>query len=178
MRRLIVMGLAGVMLLAPAVGCKRKRRTPAEAAQQTPSEPATMLGTADPRAALQLIKGFHEVENGGWRWSAKDFSAALKPPASAPTKGAALLLKFTVMDVSLAKLGPMSLSAKVGPTQCPVQRYEKAGEYEYKCDIPAANFLGPGLVAVNFSLDKALPATETDQRELGLVVAMIGFEAK
>jgi hypothetical protein len=33
-------------------------------------------------------------------------------------------------------------------------------------------------VNADFSLDKVLPATETDQRTLGLVVAMVGFEAK
>jgi hypothetical protein len=164
--------------LAPATGCKKKRTAPSEAGQQSPSEPATMLGTADPRAALQLTKGFHEVENGGWRWSAKEFSAALKPPSSGAKKGATLLLKFSIVDVSIAKLGAMSLSARVGATQCPAKRYDKAGEYEYKCDIPASALSGAGLVPVDFSLDKALPATETDQRELGLVVAMVGFEAK
>ena len=178
MRRLILMGLAGVILLAPVTSCKRKRAAPTEASQQASSEPATMLASSDPRAALQLIKGFHEVENGGWRWSAKEFSAALKPPASAAQKGATLLLKFSVIEASLAKLGPITLSAKVGTTQCPAQTYSKANEYEYKCDVPAAAFAGPGLVTADFALDKAIPASDTDQRELGLVVAMVGFEAK
>ena len=178
MRRLIGIGLAAAMLLAPASGCKKKRQPSAAGGQQASTEPATMLGVADPRAALQLTKGFHEVENGGWRWSAREFSAALKAPASGTQKGATLLLKFSVMEPSITRLGPLTLSAKVGSTQCPAQHYDKAGEYEYKCDIPPAMLAGAGLVAVDFTLDKALPATETDARELGLVVAMVGFEAK
>jgi hypothetical protein len=178
MRRLIVLGFAGLLLLTPAMtGCKRKRRTPAEAAKEVPSEPATMLGTTDPRAALQLTKGFYEVENGGWRWSSKDFSAALRPPANAAQKGATLVLKFTVVDATIAKLGPVSLTAKAGDTQCPTQTYDKSGPYEYHCDVPPSSLSG-ALVTVDFSLDKVLPATPTDQRTLGLVVAMVGFEAK
>jgi hypothetical protein len=140
-----------------------------------------MLGAADPRAAFQLTKGFHEVENGGWRWSAKDFSAALKPPLGAAQKGAGLVLKFSVVDASLAKLGPMTLTAHVGATACPAQQYAKAGAFEYRCDIPASTIAAvPAgtLVPVDFSLDKAIAPTDTDARELGLVVAMVGFEAK
>jgi len=178
MRRLIVVGLGvAVLLLLPVTGCKRKRQTPATAAKETPSEPATMLGTADPRSALQLTKGFHEIENGGWRWSAKEFSASLKPPSTGPQKGATLVLKFSIVEASIAKLGPMSLSAKAGSTACATQRYDKPGTFEYKCDVPSAD-LGGGLVPVDFTLDKVLPATPTDGRELGLVVAMVGFEAK
>lgn len=177
MRRLMVMGLSVALLLSPMGGCKRKKRAQAEAAKETPSEPATMLGTADPRSTLQLTKGFYEVENGGWRWSSKEFSASLKPPPTAAQKGATLVLKFSIVDASIAKLGPLTLTAKVGATACPAQRYEKPGTYELKCDIPASSFSGT-LVQVDFALDKVLPETESDQRQLGLVVAMVGFEAK
>ena len=177
MRRLMVIGLGVALLLSPMGGCKRKRRAPVESSKEAPTEPATMLGAADPRSTLQLTKGFYEIENGGWRWSSKEFSAALKPPSTGPQKGATLVLRFSVVDASIAKLGPMSLRATVGSTACPTQRYEKAGTYEFKCDVPAAS-LSSALVPVDFSLDKALPATQSDQRELGLVVAMVGFEAK
>lgn len=177
MRRLMVLGVALVLLLLPATGCKRKRKAPVEAAKEAPSEPATMLGMADPRSALQLTKGFHEIENGGWRWSQKEFSASLKPPSSGPQKGATLVLKFSIVDQTIATLGPISLAAKVGATTCPVQRYEKPGTFEFKCEVPAAS-LGGGLVPVDFTLDKVLPSTQSDARELGLVVAMVGFEAK
>ena len=177
MRRLMVIGLGVALLLSPLGGCKRRRRAPTEAAKESPTELATMLGMGDPRSAIQLTKGFHEIENGGWRWSEKEFSASLKAPSSGSQKGATLVLKFSIVDASIAKLGPMSLTAKVGSTTCPAQRYDKAGTYEFKCDVPAAS-LGGGLVAVDFALDKALPVTAVDARELGLVVAMVGFEAK
>ena len=73
------MSVAAALVLSPLSSCKRKRKAPTESASATaPTELATMLGTADPRAALQLTKGFYEVENGGWRWSTKEFSAALE----------------------------------------------------------------------------------------------------
>ena len=179
MRRLIVLSLGTVLLLGPATGCKRKRKPVSEtASKEAPTEPATMLGTADPRSALQLTKGFYEIENGGWRWSSKEFSASLKGPSTGAEKGATLVLKFSVVEDSIAKLGPLTLSAKVAEKACPTRKFDKAGSYEYKCDIPAAAFESGRLVPVDFALDKVLPMTDNDQRELGLVVMMVGFEAK
>ena len=148
-----------------------------EASKDAPAEPATMLGMADSRSTVQLIKGFYEIENGGWRWSTKEFSAALKPPSTAFAKGATLVLRFSVMDASIAKLGPLTLTAKVGSTACPAQKYDKAGTYEFKCAIPGTELSNP-IATADFALDKVLPMTAGDQRELGLVVAMVGFEAK
>ena len=172
------MGMGAALLLAPESGCKRRKKAPTEAAKEQPLETATMLGAADPRAALQLTKGFYEIENGGWRWSTKEFQAVLRPPVTASEKGAVLLLQFSVVEMSINKLGPMTLKAKVGSTECATQRYDKAGKYEYKCDIPASEFVGVKMTAADFALDKVLPMTDSDQRELGLVVSMVGFEAK
>lgn len=177
MRRLIVMALGAALVLTPMSGCKRRRKAPVESAKETPTEPATMLGTADPRSSLQLTKGFYEIEN-GWRWTGKEFSASLRPPSTAPTKGAVLLLQFSLIEPSIDKLGPMTLTAKVGSTACPAHRYTKAGKYEFKCEVPASEFAESKLALADFALDKVLPMTETDQRELGVVVAMVGFEAK
>ena len=178
MRRLIVVAMGVSLVFAPMSGCKKKRKAPTvDASKESPAEPATMLGTADPRATVQLTKGFYEVENGGWRWSSKEFSAALKPPSTAADKGATLVLRFSVVDASIAKLGALSLTAKVGATACPAQKYEKAGTFEFKCAIPGADLKSP-MAAADFALDKVLPRTDDDQRELGLVVMMIGFEAK
>lgn len=138
-----------------------------------------MLATSDPRAAIQLTKGFYDLENGGWRWSAKDFSASLKPPAGAAQKGASLVLKFSLIDAVTEKLGPITLSAKAGGAGLPAKTYPKAGAYEYRADVPPSAFAqGQTMTTVEFSLDKALAPTPSDNRELGLVVSIVGFEAK
>src|SRR5450759_3654784 len=100
MRRLILalipLALIPALLLAPA-GCKRKRRQQTQAGADEPVMGlATVLNTADPRIAPQLVRGFHPVEGNAWRWTAGQFTVLLKPPAGAEIKGATLVFKFTI----------------------------------------------------------------------------------
>ena len=104
----------------------------------------------------------------------EEFSAALKPPA--PTlrrkgRGPRITSQIHRRRCIDRQLGPLSASRrKSAGTDCPAQRYDKAGQYEYHCDVPASSLVGT-LVNTDFALDKVLPATETDQRRSGLVVA-------
>lgn len=164
------------ILLAPTA-CKPKRKRP-------PLEPitqagmiASMINAADPRASLQLTKGFYDIESGAWRWTARNFSATLHPPKDAAQKGARLVLKFAISDVVLEKLKKMRLSATVSGLELPPEDYTKPGEYTFTRDVPPAA-LKSDAVPVDFTLDKALPPSASDQRELGVIVSAIGFEAK
>ena len=57
-----------------------------------------------------------------------------------------------------------------------VEKYVKAGEFDYVRDVPAAAFRG-GVAIVDFALDKTLPPAGVEPRELGVVANTIGFEA-
>src|SRR3954454_7451185 len=109
MRRLIVtllpLLLISTLVLSPA-GCKRRKKQPAQQ-QEEPAGMATMVHAADPRSAPQLLRGFHGVEEGAWRWTQKSFAVTLRPPQGAALHGANLILKFAVPDVVLKKVGPM-----------------------------------------------------------------------
>src|SRR5947209_9176076 len=103
MRRLI---LAVIFLVVPALiltigGCKRKKR-PQAGSEEPVTGLATVLNTADPRVAPQLIRGFHTVEGNAWRWTAGEFAVMLKPPAGADQKGATLDRKSTRLNSSHA----------------------------------------------------------------------------
>lgn len=162
------------LLIAPA-GCKRRKKA-AKPADDEPAGLATMVHTADPRSAIQLLRGFYGVEN-GWRWTAKSFAVSLKPPAKSAATGATLLFKFTLPDVILSKTGPLTLSAHIGDLQLEPEKYSAPGDYTFSRDIPASAMKGEALT-VEFMLDKALPPSAQDERELTLIASMIGFEAK
>ena len=57
------------------------------------------------------------------------------------------------------------------------QSYNQPGEYTYTRDVPAAA-LATEVVPVDFQLDKSLPPSPSDQRELGVIVSAVGFEAR
>ncbi len=113
MRRLIPAVL--LLLVVTIGGCKRKRH------RQSVEEPgpATVLNTADPRVAGQLLRGFYSVEANAWRWTKGDFAAALKPPAGAAQKGATLIFRFVIPPTSIEQLKSVKLSASVNGTPLP-----------------------------------------------------------
>lgn len=137
---------------------------------------ATMLHVLDQRAGKQLLQGFYPADGPG-RWTGRTFSATLKPPPAAARKGAVLLLRFGIPGTSIAALHSIRLSAIVNGVELAPESYDKAGEFDYVRDVPAAAFRG-GNAMVNFALDKALPPGTLDARELGVVAKTIGFEAK
>ena len=175
MRRLILGIVLLVAVFAPA-GCKRKRRPQANVDEAVMGL-ATVLNTADPRAAPQLVRGFHPVEGNAWRWTAGQFAALLKPPAGAETKGATLVFRFAIPDVVIQQLRPLTLAVSVGGSALSPETYTTSGQQTYSRDVPAAALKGDS-VLVEFSLDKHLPPQGLDQRELGVIASMIGFEAK
>lgn len=179
MRRLIFRTLCVALLAAVAfspAGCKRKRRAKIQVDEQNTGL-ATMVNVADPRTSVQLLRGFHEVENNAWRWTTHDFLVSLKPPAGAAQKGAVLALSFTVPPVLVEREKSVTVSAVVNGYATAPQTYDKVGEYVYRRDIPASVLGGEAAVA-EFKVDKAMPPSAQDQRELALVVSKVGFEAK
>jgi hypothetical protein len=177
MRRLILV----LFLLIPALifttaGCKRKKRNQA-ASDEPITGLATVLNTADPRVAPQLLHGFHTIEGNAWRWTAGDFAAVLKPPAGADQKGATLVFRFAIPDTSMRQLQSLTLSTSVNGTPLPPETYTSAGEHAYSRDVPP-EALKKDTATVEFTLDKYLHPSGAERRDLGVVASMIGFQAK
>ena len=174
---LVPLTLALALLLSPA-GCVRKpTKAKSEATIEDARSLLTMIQVADPKASAQLVKGFYNVEGNSWRWTMGKFSVVLSPPPNASKNGAKLALRLSVPEPVIKKLGPMKLSASVDGVALPDETYTKPGQYVYTRDVPA-QALGKGVVAVDFALDKCLPPSEADRRELGIVVTVVGFEPR
>jgi hypothetical protein len=163
-------------LALASVGCKGHKRATVQTVEESPAL-ASVVATADPHAATQLVSGFYGVEQNSWRWTAGRFSVLLRPPRTAAAKGALLQFKFTIPEVSISKLKAVSLSAYVSGTALAPESYTQAGEFIYSRDVPA-NLLAGDVVRVDFSLDKTIPPGPSDRRELGVVATMVGLQAK
>lgn len=173
MRRLI----AGVALAAAlAGGCKKPKRVAVSAGEEQQGL-ASVVHVGDPRTAVQLVRGFHEVEQGQWRWTKGRFSVTLRPPANAATNGANLVFKFSLPDAVLDKTKKMTLSANVSGVSVQDQIYDKGGDYTYKKEVPASALKGDA-VAVDFAVDNYLKAGEVETRELAFIASSIALEAK
>jgi hypothetical protein len=172
--------LIGTLLVASIAGsisCKQPERVRATAVDQDDGELRSIVHLADPKATVQLTGGFHEVEGNSWRWTKGRFSATLRPPADGAKKGAYLIAKLSVADSTIKHLGSVRLSATVNGTPIDGESYSKTGDYVYRKDVPASA-LQPEAVAVEFALDKFLASGQVEGRELGIIVSVIGLEAR
>lgn len=171
--------LTAVVLMSGAAGCNRNRSNADATIEEAPAQQMeqTMVQASDPKASAQLIKGFHAVEQGRYRWTMGHFSVTLRPPLHASERGAKLILNLGVPEPVLQKLKSIKLSASVDGVALPEETYTKPGAYVYSRDVPA-QALAKRVVTVSFALDKCLPPSDADRRELGVVVTAVGFEAK
>ena len=164
-----------VTLAFAPLGCKRKKSV-----VQSAGEPPTMASTVhmgDPQTATQLIGGFYGIEQSAWRWTARRFSVVLRPPFGAGQKGGTLQVRLTVPPVVVEKLKTISLSATIGVATLPPETYTQAGDYTYTRDVAPALLAGES-VRVDFQLDKSMPPSGADLRDLGVVVLSAGLEPK
>lgn len=175
MRRLVA-AAALLALLAIAPACRTKKKAKAKVAEDD-GQPVSVLSVTDPRASLQLTRGFWGVENDSWRWTMKNFAVTLRAPMGAAQKGAKLQLRFTVPEVMYNRVGDMTLDAHVNGLDLGPEKYMKAGDANYERDIPATALSGE-MISVEFSVDKGLAPTDQDPRELAVIVSVIGLLPK
>jgi len=168
--------IALLTLLALASGCKNKDKVRVMTEEEAPRL-ATMLTMSDPRAPTQLLLGFYSLETGGWRWTAGKFSVILRPPRDAAQMGAVVKLKFTLPQAVLDRVKSTTLTAAIGAISLAPETYDKAGDYEYVREVPAAALTSES-VKVDFSLSKFLAAGTVEGRELGVIATAVGFEHK
>ena len=166
----------GITLVLATTGCKNKK-VKVQATEEEAPRMASAVGMGDPKAETQLISGFYGVEAGAWRWTGKQFTLVLRPPAGSAQNGGKLQLKLTVPPVVIEKLKNVALSATANGSALAPESYTQPGEYVYTRDVPAAALTGES-VKIDFQLDKAIPPSGGDLRELGLIVLNASLESK
>lgn len=141
--------------------------------------PASELKVADLKARRQLISGFYEVDN-TWRWCAPVFSVALNPPDSygeRPPVPAKLSVDLYFPQLEIDELGPITLTAFTDGRVLGRTTYEKGGTHLFTATVPA-EVLRTNMLPVVFSLDKFIPASKADPRNLGAVVNSISLKSE
>jgi hypothetical protein len=157
--------------------CNRERKIPVGVTEEDSPSLASVVHMGDPKLEKQLLKGFYNIESGAWRWSAGNFAVALRAPRNAAARGAVLHLKFAFPEAVQGKIGKFTLTGSVNGTALAPETYAAAGEYDYARDVEAKAFSGEAANVV-FSMDNYLKAGVVEERELGLIVTSVGFEAK
>lgn len=160
-----------------AAACRRAEPDLSGYTEEEPPHLLSTISTADPHAAPQLLSGWYQVEQNAWRWTARNFAAVLRPPPASATLGATLELRFAVPDVVITRLKSVTMSASIGDLRFAPQIYRQPGRQVYLREVPP-NVLSGDSVRVDFSLSKAVPPSQGDRRELGVIVHSLSLETK
>ena len=171
MRRLIL----PLLLLTLISGCKRKEEAPAPAA--APAKLSSEVAAANPDSAVQLLRGFYPVEGNSWRWTMGQFAFALRPPEGSAAKGGILKIQFGVSEAVLSKMGPVAITVTAAGQSLGAETFAKPGDAVYQKEVPAALLTGESLT-FEVKVEKPLPPTGADQRELAIVFNAAALTAK
>jgi tRNA (mo5U34)-methyltransferase len=112
--------------------------------------------------SVQLLHGWHALEQSSFRWTERRFSVEVRHPPSA----AFTVLRF---DFRLPGPGPVTLSAAINGTAVPPATFTTAGEHSYHIRLPR-EALATSPIRIDFTADQCLTAPAVDQRELALLV--------
>jgi hypothetical protein len=177
MRRLSV-ALALITLALP--GCRIKKKSP-EAKQTVAAAPVedgqltSVANAGDPLRTVQFVRGFYGIENQSWRWTAKNFAVTLRSLKA--SQGAMLEMKFVIPEVMFNRVGAMTVDAKANGLDLGPETFSTAGDATYTREVPAIVLAGDS-TTFEFSVDKGLPPSVKDPRELALIVSSVGLVPK
>jgi hypothetical protein len=181
LRRFVVpaMCVAAICLALSGTACRGKHQKVyiEDDEKQDEALPVSALKMGDPAAGRQLLGGFYSVEGKSWRWTARDFVISFRTPPEAARRGATASLEFSVPDVVIQKLSTVRLAAAVRGTQVGAAQYTASGSYVFKAEIPA-ELCGSADTVIDFHLDKALPASSGDGRELGVIATAAALRTR
>jgi hypothetical protein len=156
-------------------GCGKPPDAETAAASAKPAQPAILYSYAqasDLRVTPQLGAGWYQIEDGAWRWVAREAVVMLRPPASLP---APFEVRFTLAKGHVALTGPVTLTVLINDQPLVEQTYAKDGSYTLERMVMAGAIASsPVKVALRF--DKARPPAPPDVRELAAIMVGVGFK--
>lgn len=113
-----------------------------------------------PASDAAHLTGVHQLED-AWRWTSGSFAVRFASPRAAEAR---LTLHIHVPDAVTARLGAITLAIRIDGRDLPAERLPHAGDYS----IERSAAVKAGEVLCEFRLDKTIPPSPQDARELGV----------
>jgi hypothetical protein len=170
--------ISAVFLALAGTACRGKhQKVYIEDDKSDETLPVSAFKMGDSAGTRQLLGGFYSVEGKSWRWTARDFVISFRTPPDATRRGAIASLEFVIPDIVIQKLSTVRLAAAVRGRQVATEPYSAPGSYTLKADIPA-ELCGSAETVVDFHLDKAMPPSGGDGRELGVIATAAALRTR
>ncbi|SRR5579875_2023696 len=111
---------------------------------------------------LLLGRGWHEPEQGGWRWTEQNF--AVRFEGASIEEPAGISLTVFVPEALIEAFGVLTLSACANGIDLAPESFSTSTEHVYRRQLAEAPALG-GDIRIDFSLNHALPPDANDPSE-------------
>lgn len=118
---------------------------------------------------FELLKGWHDPEGEGWRWTEKQFSLCANIP---PGRLAKLTLTLYLPPGDVTRWGSLTLFARANGVALPSETFRTAGYHTFIRALPACA-TPPRTMRLDFTVDHVLPPDDSDARERAVVVASV-----
>jgi hypothetical protein len=120
---------------------------------------------------VEILEGWHQPEESGWRWTEREFSARVR--SASGRRPRRVIVDLFLSEQLIDHVNPLRLSLSVNGFALTPEVYRSVGPQTLVRSLrgPAAkDFL------LAFSLSGALPPSDRDPRERGVVVSSIRVE--
>jgi 4-amino-4-deoxy-L-arabinose transferase-like glycosyltransferase len=128
---------------------------------------SSAISVIDESSAPQL-QGFYAIEEGKWRWTQPRFSITLGRPDLSWSSTARLSVQLHVPEIVVQRLGKLTLSVRLNQHALAPETISRPGEASFARAIPVEWLADAN--TFQFSLNKSLPPSASDPRELGIIV--------
>ncbi len=118
---------------------------------------------------LELLEGWHHVEDSGWRWTERRFTA--RATSHSRGKHSTITMRVYAPPLLIQKFGSVSLHARVNGVDSQPFVMSEPGIHLFVRKISRAT----EITSVEFHLDNVLGPDAEYSRELGIVVASLEF---
>lgn len=141
-------------------------------------ELAEVVRVADPNLAGQLLRGFHPIEDGSWRWTESRFAVALRPPRKADRRGAWLVLHYSVPKSLIERHQQIRITPSIDSSVLPTETCTRSGVSELRREVSSDLLAGKSVTTAEFTVEPFLAPSPADRRELGVIVHTVGLLLK
>ena len=140
------------------------------------SEPSlAYLHAGDLRARPQLLGRWFNIEDGGWRWMSKEAQAVLRTPEESPVSPVSFELGLYFPEDHMKRAGgPVTVSILLEDDLLVEETYREPGAHTILQPVTTGSLPHPA-TRVAIRLNRAVPPTGEEERELGAVVLGLGF---
>jgi hypothetical protein len=103
------------------------------------------------------------------------FAVKLEPPPPVPFHSPSLELVFTVPESTIAALGSVTVTVKLEGVELGSETVSQARDNIVFTSNVTSDLIGTKPLLAEFSLDKAMPSSEQDSRELGVIAISVAL---